>query len=148
MELLANAQQEYQASGLETGIDKRLGPWKYNNIEPPDALKKKMFCRAIKIMITKTMSLHDYVFDGKIIRQREGGSIGLDLTGEVADIYMCHWDELFLQRLSANNIDTKLYERYKDDIDLVLENEKEVLVRWMKATTRNLNQDSLMILNT
>ena len=66
-------------------------------------------------MIVKTMNLHDYVFDGKIIRQKEGGSIGLDLTGVIADIYMCHCDELFLQKLSANNINTKLYERYKDD---------------------------------
>ena len=76
-------------------------------------------------MIVKTMSLHDYVFDGKIIRQKEGGSIGLDLTGVVADIYMCHWDELFLEKLSTNNIRAVLYERYKDDIDLIIENEKE-----------------------
>ena len=84
-----------------------------------------MFCRAIKIMIVKTMSLHDYVFDEKIIWQNEGGSIGLDLTGVVADIYMCHWDQQFLEILSANNIDTKLYKRYKDDINLIIENEKE-----------------------
>ena len=115
----------FVASGSETDIDKRLGPWEYKNIEPPDQVKKKMFCRAIKIMIVKTMNLHDYVFDGKIIRQKEGGSIGLDLTGVIADIYMCHWDEIFLQKLSANNINAKLYERYKDDIDLVIENEKE-----------------------
>ena len=76
-------------------------------------------------MIMRTMSLHDYVFDGKIIRQKEGGSIGLDLTGVVADIYMCHWDKLFLEKLSENNIHAMLYERYKDDVDLIVENEKE-----------------------
>ena len=84
-----------------------------------------MFCRAIRIMIMRTMSLHDYVFDGKIIPQKEGGSIGLDLTGVIADIYMCHWDKLFLEKLSENNIHAMLYERYKDDVDLIVENEKE-----------------------
>ena len=48
--------------------------------------EEKMFARAVRIMIEKVMSLHDYVFDGKIIRQKMGGSIGLDLTGVVADI--------------------------------------------------------------
>ena len=55
----------------------------------------------------------------------EGGSIGLDLTGVVADIYMCHWDEIFLQKLSEKNITTIVYERYKDDIDLFVENAEE-----------------------
>ena len=91
----------FVASGSETDIDKRLGPWEYKNIEPTDAIKKMMFCRAIRIMVAKTMSLHDYVFDGNIIRQKERGSIGVDLTGVVADIYMCHWDKLFLQKLSG-----------------------------------------------
>ena len=80
---------------------------------------------AVKIMIEKTMSLHDYVFDGKIIRQKGGGSIGLDLTGVVADIYMCHWDKQYLQKLAEENIKTKLYKRYKDDINLLLENDRE-----------------------
>ena len=71
------------------------------------------------------MSLHDYVFNGDIIRQKEGGSIGLDLTGVVADIYMCHWDALFQQKLNQENIITKLYKRYKDDIDLLVKNEEE-----------------------
>ena len=115
----------FVASGSDTDITKRLGPWTYKNIEPSEQEIKKMFCRAIGVMITRTMSLHDYVFDGKIIRQRSGGSIGLDLTGVVADIYMCHWDKIFKERLLENGIITKLYERYKDDIDLLLENNKE-----------------------
>ena len=76
-------------------------------------------------MIVKIMGLHDYVFDGKIIRQKSGGSIGLDLAGVVADIYMCHWDKLFKQKLSLSGITTKMYKRYKDDMNLLLENNKE-----------------------
>ena len=76
-------------------------------------------------MIEKTISLHDYVFDGDIIRQKSVGSIGLDLTGVVADMYMGHWDNIFIKRLSEKGIHPKLYKRYKDDIDLVIENKKE-----------------------
>ena len=115
----------FVASGSDPDIEKRLGPWTYSNVTPSDEEKKRMFCLAIKIMIQKTMSLHDYVFYGKIIRQKEGGSIGLDLTGVVADIYMCHWDKQFKQKLTEGDIQTKLYKRYKDDIDLVIENKKE-----------------------
>ena len=66
------------------------------------------------------MSLHDYVFDGEIIRQKGGGSIGLDLTGVVADIYMDHWDKQYINLLTENNFQPKLYKRYKDDINLIL----------------------------
>ena len=75
---------------------------------------------AIRMMIEKTMSLHDYVYDKKIIRQKEGGSIGLDLTGVVVDIYMNHWDRKLKEILQNKNIDVKLYKRYKDDINLIL----------------------------
>ena len=48
-----------------------------------------MFCIAIEMMVKRTMSLHDFEFDGSIYKQMKGGSIGLDLTGVVSDIYMC-----------------------------------------------------------
>ena len=115
----------FTASGSEPDIEKRLGPWMFKKIEPSEAEKKKMFARAVRIMIEKVMSLHDYVFDGKIIRQKMGGSIGLDLTGVVADIYMCHWDELFKKKLYQSGIMVHMYKRYKDDMNLLLENRKE-----------------------
>ena len=57
--------------------------------------------------------------------KKGGGSIGLDLTGVVADIYMCYWDRQYLKKLAESNIQTKLYKRYKDDIDLVIENDRD-----------------------
>ena len=47
------------------------------------------------------------------------------MTGVVSDMYMGYWDEIFKQKLAENNINVKLYQRYKDDIDLVLENTEE-----------------------
>ncbi len=52
--------------------------------------------------------------------RKEGGSIGLDLTGVVADIYMAHWDKEFQLKLQQHGINMKLYKRYKDDINLIL----------------------------
>ena len=54
-----------------------------------------------------------WVFDGDIIRQKSGGSIGLDLTGVVADMYMGHWDNIFIKRLSEKGIHPKLYKDTK-----------------------------------
>ena len=80
-----------------------------------------MFCLAFKCLIKVTMSTHDFYFDGQIYRQKSGGSIGLDLTGVVSDIYMCFWDEILLERLALHDIIVHLYKRYKDDVNLALE---------------------------
>ena len=53
---------------------------------------RRMFCLAVEAMIIRIMCLHDYQFEDGIYRQVKGGSIGLDLTGVVSDVYMCYWD--------------------------------------------------------
>ena len=65
---------------------------------------REMFCDAIGCMIRKTMSMHDFGFDGKIYRQRSGGAIGMDLTGILADIYMCKWDKQLIERTNADGM--------------------------------------------
>ena len=59
-----------------------------------------MFCIAIEEMICVVMRSHDFTFDGKIYRQRTGGSIGLDLTGVLSDIYMCEWDLEVMRKMT------------------------------------------------
>ena len=116
----------FTKSGSDIDIEKRLGPWTFKNKTPSEVEKKRMFCLAIRIMIERTMSLHDYVYDGKIIRQKGGGSIGLDLTGVVSDIYMNYWDQQFKQKLEDENIILKLYKRYKDDINMIFQKLRRV----------------------
>ena len=65
------------------------------------------------------------VLDGEIYRQTSGGSIGLDLTGVISDIYMCHWDEVLLEKLEIHDIIVHLYKRYKDDVNLAMETREE-----------------------
>ena len=62
------------------------------------------------------MENHFYRIDTHIRRQREGGAIGSDATGECARLYMLSWDRKFLKRLKDLGIRTELYCRYVDDI--------------------------------
>ena len=68
------------------------------------------------------MSLHDFQFNGKIYRQVEGGATGIDLTGVITEIYMNYWDKELLKLLRVNLLIKVLYKRYKDDINVIIEN--------------------------
>ena len=79
----------FVASGSDTDQSVRYGPWVFTEEEPDDETVRKMFCVAVGVMVKRTMELHDFCIDGKVFRQKGGGSIGLDLTGVVSDICMC-----------------------------------------------------------
>ena len=65
------------------------------------------------------------MFQGRIYRQEEGGSIGLDLTGVVADIYMSWWDGQLIVLLREEGMMAMLYRRYVDDINMMIAVELE-----------------------
>ena len=56
-----------------------------------------------------------------LFENSKGGAIGLQLTGVIADIFMGWWDQKLLSKLNNLNIVCKMYERYVDDIDTILE---------------------------
>ena len=85
-------------------------------------MKKRMVAEAIKIAVRFVMKNHMYVFNGQVRRQREGGPIGLGLTGDVAQVFMCWWDRVFIARMEEAGIGVLLYKRLVDDINLVLKN--------------------------
>ena len=86
-------------------------------------------------MIVHVMSLHDFHFDSVIYRQRTGGSIGLDLTGVVSDIYMEEWDTQLIQKAAFENVDILLYKRYKDDGNLAIDKTKIQLLTVLLSRT-------------
>ena len=110
----------FHASGSNKKEESRFGPWRFPLEVPDVVMTRRMFCSAIQVMIVKTMSLHDFRFDGKVYRQRRGGSIGLDLTGVISDIYMCEWDKALIQRMEENRLMLMLYKRYKDDVNFIV----------------------------
>ena len=88
---------------------------------PNDVEKRKMLGTVIEIMIILSMENHVYKFANEIRKQKDGGPIGLSLTGEVADCYLIQWDKKFLEKLKTIGIELILYERFKDDITVMLE---------------------------
>ena len=67
------------------------------------------------------MENHIYKFGGELRRQQDGGPIGLELTGALADLFMLYWDRKFLNKLEELFINVKGYKRFKDDTDIMLE---------------------------
>ena len=71
-------------------------------------------------MLITSMNHHLYQFGNTIRIQKEGGPIGLKLTGEIADCLMLDWDMKLLEKLKAFEIIPELYTRFKDDITIAL----------------------------
>ena len=79
----------FHASGSDPDIVTRRSPWIFVDcIQPNEEQTRRMWCDAIEVLISKTMRNHCYMFKNRIYRQDEGGSIGLDLTGVISEIYM------------------------------------------------------------
>ena len=109
--------------GSGSSLDKgtRYEPWIFPDVVPDDEVVRRMFCIAVGVMVKRTMQLHDFVIDGDMFRQRRGGSIGLDLTGVVSDIFMLRWDKQLLVRLARDEMMTVVYGRYKDDVNFIID---------------------------
>ena len=75
-----------------------------------------MLTEAMKIVSETLMKNHVYEFKEELRKQKEGGAIGINLTGELAKIYMTWWDKELIAKLEEIGIDPILYKRYVDDI--------------------------------
>ena len=77
---------------------------------PPERLpneeeKKRMFAMAVIAGVMGVMDNHCYRFNGQTRRQADGGSIGNQLTGEVADVVMAWWSGEFTKLARSATID-------------------------------------------
>ena len=61
---------------------------------------------------------HGYQYKSKILKQEEGGAIGLELVGVLTNVYMCWWDKELILRTAADNLKLELYKRYVDDSNI------------------------------
>ena len=60
-----------------------------------------------------------YEFDSGIKRQTKGGAIGLELTGDLAQIFMNWYDRQMNRKLEEKGVEVLLYQRYVDDINMI-----------------------------
>ena len=72
------------------------------------------------LAIIKVMANFLYTFGGEDRRQASGGPIGDVLTQAIARHMGNEFDDRFNKKLNSLNIKTELYQRYADDVDLVV----------------------------
>ena len=90
------------------------------NTEPTEETIKVMLAQAIKIDIKVVMNGHVYKFNGETKQKEEGGAIGLEITGEIAGVFMQWWDKQMNMKLEENGVRVKMYKRYVDDINIIV----------------------------
>ena len=101
--------------------EERYSQWLFPDEKPQEQDEKKMMAEALKIVIKMIMKNHVYSCNNQTKKQKEGGPIGLELTGELAKVMMNWWDNQFINKIKEEeNLEIEMYKRYVDDIDLVL----------------------------
>ena len=77
--------------------------------------KKKMLGIAVAEGVRTCMANHVYCMGDKVYLQKEGGPIGLELTGAVSRPFMARWDRMYMEKVRQAGGELMLYERYVDD---------------------------------
>ena len=116
-----------------TAKEKKENVWYPPKCSNPDeSTRKSMVAKALEIGINAVMRTHVYKFAGETRAQKQGGAIGLELTGEIAGVFMSWWDRKMRARMEEEGVKVILYKRYVDDINLVVEvcNETEEKDAW------------------
>ena len=99
--------------------------WLKPKRKPTEKEQRSMLGKALELLIITCMDNHAYKF-GNIVRvQKEGGPIGLKLTGEIADCLMIQWDKLLLEELRRYDLDLEIYTRFKDDIQIGIQSSEK-----------------------
>ena len=102
--------------------EKRSAVWYPPRNSRPDAKTvKRMIGKAIQVGTKAVMTAHAYKFAGDTRVQKQGGAIGLELTGEIAAVFMSWWDKRMRLKIEEEGIKTVMYKRYVDDINLIVE---------------------------
>ena len=99
-------------------------------------IKKKMIKEALRIAIKFIMKNHVYTFDNKIHKQEQGGAIGVELTGDLAQVFMVWWTRQLQGKTQEKNITMYLNKTYVDDINMVVNIPEEVEVEELNIDER------------
>ena len=75
-----------------------------------------MYAEALALSVKVAMESNVYMFDNQIRVQSDGGGIGVQLTGVLAEIKMIKWCKKFYEKLCELKLENDLLERFVDDI--------------------------------
>ena len=102
---------------FRTGLKSKLNPPK----EKPNVFqKRRMVAIAMSLIVEKVMTNFLYTFGGEDRKQASGGPIGDVLTQAIARHMGNEFDERFNQLMTKVEVKSELYQRYADDIDVVV----------------------------
>ena len=118
------------SSGIQVKKEDRFRLWESRRENPDKDAMRIMIKEAFKIALELLLQKHCYSFNGEIKKQEKGGPIGLDITGVVAKIFMCWWDEKLLEGIRKAKLNVFLYKRYVHDINAFVEVVKPGM-RWI-----------------
>ena len=107
--------------GTREDEKERYEPWVFpeeSNINEDE--KRKLIVEAIRIVLDVILKTHTYKFNGITKVQTSGGPIGMEITGVIAQIFMVWWDERLKQIAEDIGLEIILYERYVDDINVIM----------------------------
>ena len=97
----------------------RYQPWVFpDTSDISEETKRRLVVEAMRIVLKTLMETHTYEFAGEIRRQKEGGAIGMELTGVVAQVFLVWWDRQLRRKLAEVNFNLKLHKRYIDDTNV------------------------------
>ena len=82
-------------------------------------IKRKLLTEALRIVLLTLLRTHTYEFAGSLKLQKEGGPIGMEITGVVAQVFMVWWDRQLTERMNQINFKLKMHQRYVDDTNVV-----------------------------
>ena len=111
--------------GVKVNHNERYEPWVNRKKEPDENIKKIILKEAMMVVLKFIMKHHVYEFNNELMVQKEGGAIGVELTGELVRVFMIWWERSFKRKVIENNMKLHLYKRYVDDVNIVAEAEAE-----------------------
>ena len=107
--------------GINEIETERYEPWIFPEIQNiNENEKRRLMIEALRIVLNVILKTHTYKFDGITRVQMNGGPIGMELTGDIAQIFMVWWDGCLKRKMEEIGLRMALYERYVDDINLVM----------------------------
>ena len=107
--------------GMKEREDDRWGPWNKPRETPEEEELKRAVAYALGIAMKTVLKNHIFRFENEIRKQSSGGAIGVKAAGDIASLFMCWWDKVFIERVNEALKDLNLYLRYVDDQYVICE---------------------------
>ena len=106
--------RKYNERGEEIEVESK---WNFRRKILTEREKRRILGKVVEIGTRTVFRNHIYQWGGRFYIQREGGSIGLRLTGVTAKLRMVNWMQKYKNLLDKNKVRTVMNTIYVDDMN-------------------------------